>query len=86
MTATSRTAESSFRRAGSESSIPTLAHHLVGQGGQRERQHAVEPVHPELLVGPVVGGLPGKEPGILYLAEGILYPREAAVGPHHLLR
>jgi hypothetical protein len=63
---------------------PRLPYHLVGEGGKGEGEHAAKGVDPELLVGPVVGGLLGEKVGVLHALEGLLDAGEITVGGHHL--
>ena len=60
---------------------------LVGEGpaqegAEEQRQHAVEGVHADLLVGPVMQGAPAHEVGTFHSLERLLNLVLAPVGPH----
>ena len=58
----------------------------VQQPGQGRRHHAVESMNADLLIGPVIQGLPADEVVILHGAEGGLHMTLTAVSQNDLLR
>jgi len=51
----------------------------AGKPGKQQRKHAVEAMHAQLPIGPVIGRLPVQEVDVLHVLERILDGAEAAI-------